>query len=66
MPSPQALEIARLKAETRVIQKKRYRGLIGIGLGACGAAFALAGMPDILTYAMWGLAALSWFILKNV
>ena len=66
MTSTQAEQIARLKAQTGVIRKKRYRGVIGIGLGAIGLFFALAGFPMEVSFVLWGLGAASWFILKAV
>jgi hypothetical protein len=66
MVSPQAQEIARLRAETRALRKKRYRGLISLALGAAGLAFALAGFPMAMSLALWALSAGAWFILRSV
>jgi hypothetical protein len=62
--SPQAQEIARLKAETAMVQKKRYRGLVGIGFGGAGLACALVGMPMIVSIALWGVGLAAWAIIK--
>jgi hypothetical protein len=66
-PTPtQAQLLARSREETRLAHKKRYRGLIGLGLGAAGLAAALAGLPFLVTLALWGLGVASWMILKAV
>ena len=62
--SPQAQEIDRLKAETALLRKKRYRNLIGLGLGAAGLAADLAGMPFAVSLVLWGMGAGVWVILK--
>jgi hypothetical protein len=57
--------IARLKAETQMIRKKRYKGVIGLLLGGAGFATMLAGLPDVVSYGLWGVGAAAWFILKR-
>ena len=62
--SPQAQEIARLKAQTAGIRKKRYRGMIGLLLGAAGLGADLAGLPMSVSLVFWALGLGVWFILK--
>ena len=57
--------IARLKSETQMIRKKRYKGVISLLLGAAGLAAMLAGLPDMVSYGLWGISAAAWFILKR-
>ena len=57
--------IARLKAETQMIRKKRYRGVISFLLAGAGLAAMLAGLPDMVSYGLWGVSALAWLILKR-
>lgn len=63
--SSHAEQIARLKAETQMIRKKRYNGVIGVVLGGAGFAAMLAGLPDMVTYGLWAIGAAAWFILKR-
>jgi hypothetical protein len=62
--SNHAAEIARLKDETRLAIKKRYRGIIGVLLGGAGIAASLAGLPLEMSLGFWGLGLASWAILK--
>ena len=62
--SNHAAEIARLKGETRMAIKRRYRGMIGVLLGGAGLAAALVGLPFEMSLALWGLGLASWAILK--
>jgi len=59
-----AQQIARLKAETRLIRKKRYNGMIGIMLGVAGVAAMAAGLPDLVSFGFWGIGAIAWRLLK--
>lgn len=52
--------------DARYALKKRYRKLIGIGLGGAGVAAALTGMPMTLTFCLWGLSFVSWKVLEAV
>ena len=52
--------------EARLANKKRYRRVIGVGLGAAGVAVALVGMDWTVSAGLWGLGAASWAILKAV
>jgi hypothetical protein len=62
--SSHAATIARLKAETALARKRRYRGIIGVVLGGAGLAATLAGLPLEISLAFWGLGLASWAILK--
>ncbi|MGE3143105.1 MAG: hypothetical protein AB7L65_07260 [Hyphomonadaceae bacterium] len=60
----QMLETAR--AEARLARKKRYRNVIGLGLGGAGIAAALAGLPTSVSVIFWGLGLAAWALLKAV
>jgi hypothetical protein len=66
-PTPtQSQLLAKSRAEARLAHKKRYRGVIGLGLGGAGLAVAMAGLPMSVSLALWGLGAAAWMILKAV
>jgi hypothetical protein len=54
------------EARARKKAKKRYHGVIALAVGACGVAAMLAGLPDAVSWGLWGVSAASWFILKRV
>ena len=60
--SPQAQEIARLKAQTAGLRKKRYRGMIALLLGGAGLAADLAGFPFSVSLVLWGMGIAVFFI----
>lgn len=58
--------LAKTRAEAQLAHKKRYRRLIGLGLGGAGLAAALAGMPLVFSLGLFAVAAAAWAILKAV
>lgn len=58
--------LAKTRDEVRLAHKKRYRGVIGLGIGAAGLAATLAGMPLIFSAGLFLLAAVARAILKAV
>jgi hypothetical protein len=59
-------EIEKNRADLRLLQKKRYRGLIGIGIGAAGLAAGLAGLPLSVSIGIWLVGLMGWAWLKAV
>lgn len=59
-------EIEKNRADLRLLQKKRYRGLIGIGTGAAGLAAGLAGLPLSVSLGIWAVGFAGWMWLKAV
>jgi phosphoribosylcarboxyaminoimidazole (NCAIR) mutase len=63
--SPQAHEIARLKAETQALRAKRYRGMTGLFVAAAGLAADLAGLPAAVSLSVGGLGLGFWLFQKK-
>jgi hypothetical protein len=59
-------DIEKNRADLRLLQKKRYRGLIGIGIGAAGLAAGLAGMDLSVSIGIWVVGLAGWAWLKAV
>jgi hypothetical protein len=60
------VEIEKIRADTRLLQKKRYRNLIGIGTGAAGLAAGLAGLDLSVSVGIWVVGLIGWAWLKAV
>ncbi|MBL8550195.1 MAG: hypothetical protein JNJ73_09425 [Hyphomonadaceae bacterium] len=61
----QAQAIEANRAELRLARKKRYRNLIGMGLGGAGLAVAFAGLPISVSLLLWAAGFVAWALLKN-
>lgn len=59
-------EIAKNRAAARLSTKKRYRGLIGLGIGGAGLAAGMAGLPLTASVGIWALGMAAWAFLKAV
>jgi hypothetical protein len=59
-------EIAKNRADARLAQKKRYRRLLGWGFGGAGLAAQFAGLPLVVSLALWGLGLAAWTYLKAI
>lgn len=61
----QAQAIEANRVEMRLARKKRYRNLIGMGLGGAGLAAAFAGLPISASLMFWAAGFVAWALLKN-
>jgi hypothetical protein len=59
-------EIAANRADARLLQKKRYRSLLGWGFGGAGLAAQLAGLDLAVSLALWGAGFAAWAYLKSL
>ena len=59
-------EIEKNRADARAIQKKRYKGLLGLAFGVAGLASMLAGLPDLVSYLLWAAGVAAWMYVKTV
>jgi hypothetical protein len=66
-PTPtQSQALAKARSDALLANKKRYRRVIGFGLGAAALAAAMAGMPLIFSLGLFALGAAAWAVLKAV
>jgi hypothetical protein len=56
--------IARNREELHLARKRRYRNVIGLGLGGAGLAAAFAGLPISVSLMFWAAGLIAWAILK--
>jgi hypothetical protein len=56
--------LARNRADLRLARKKRYRNVIGLGLGGAGLAAAFAGLPISVPLLFWAAGLVAWAMLK--
>jgi hypothetical protein len=57
--------LSRSEIEAGLARKRRYRNVIGLGLGAAGFAAAFAGLPISVSLLFWAAGFIAWALLKG-
>lgn len=60
----QSEQLRRSRLETRQARKKGLHNVVALGLSGAGLALSLSGFPIWASLMLWGLAAVSWVILR--